>query len=193
MMPGMDGFEVCRRLKQDVETAPIPVLMVTALSDRKERMMGVAAGANDFLNKPVDIQDLTLRVRNAVHSKRLFDQLQAEQQKSERLLLNILPKAIAERMRQGEETIADSYLRRRHGRRPGRLYGFSRARRPEQVVYLLNEIFSASTCWSRNTGWKKLERSAMRTWPQAASPCRGRTTPKRLPPRAEHADRGRAI
>src|SRR5438128_8875031 len=40
MMPGMDGFEVCRRLKQDVETAPIPVLMVTALSDRKERMMG---------------------------------------------------------------------------------------------------------------------------------------------------------
>src|SRR4051812_21970905 len=52
MMPGMDGFEVCRHLKQDLHTAPIPVLMVTALSERKERMKGVAAGANDFLNKP---------------------------------------------------------------------------------------------------------------------------------------------
>jgi len=48
MMPKMDGFGVCRRLKTDSKTAHIPILMVTALSDRKERLMGIAVGANDF-------------------------------------------------------------------------------------------------------------------------------------------------
>ncbi|HXU79407.1 MAG TPA: response regulator, partial [Methylomirabilota bacterium] len=61
MMPGMNGYEVCQRLKRDPATAPIPILMVTALSDRKERLLGIQAGANDFLNKPIDVQDLILR------------------------------------------------------------------------------------------------------------------------------------
>ena len=95
MMPKMDGFEVCRRLKANPKTAHIPILIVTALSERKERLMGIEAGANDFLNKPIDIQDVTLRVGNAVYTKHLHDQLQIEQEKSERLLLNILPKPIA--------------------------------------------------------------------------------------------------
>src|SRR5690349_21730293 len=69
MMPGMDGFEVCRRLKQDPASAHVPILMITALSDRKERLLGIEAGANDFLNKPVDMQDLILRVGNAVQLK----------------------------------------------------------------------------------------------------------------------------
>src|ERR1035438_7846596 len=64
MMPQMDGFEVCRRLKKDALTAHIPILMVTALSERMERMMGIAAGASDFLSKPVDLQELTLRVNH---------------------------------------------------------------------------------------------------------------------------------
>jgi class 3 adenylate cyclase len=71
--------------------------------------MGIEAGANDFLNKPIDIQDVILRVGNAVHAKHLHDQLQLEQGKSEQLLLNILPKPIAERMKKGEINIADSY------------------------------------------------------------------------------------
>lgn len=76
MMPGIDGFEVCRRLKADPRTAHIPVLMVTALTERDERITGIDAGANDFLTKPVDPQDVTLRVRNAAHAKRLFDEVQ---------------------------------------------------------------------------------------------------------------------
>ena len=76
MMPGMDGFEVCRRLKGNPETAPIPVLMVTALEERSDRITGIDAGANDFLTKPVDPQDVVLRVRNAVAAKKLYDQLQ---------------------------------------------------------------------------------------------------------------------
>jgi class 3 adenylate cyclase len=144
MMPQMDGFEVCRRLKTDSKTAHIPILIVTALSDRKERLMGIEAGANDFLNKPVDIQDVTLRVGNAVYTKHLHDQLQAEQKKSEYLLLNILPKPVAERMKAGEVNIADSY--------PdvtvllADLVGFTTLSAhigPEQIVQLLNEIFSA--------------------------------------------------
>src|SRR5439155_17695284 len=57
-------------------TATIPILMVTALTERKERLMGIQAGANDFLAKPIDVQDVAVRVRNAVYTKRLFDQLQ---------------------------------------------------------------------------------------------------------------------
>lgn len=144
MMPKMDGIEVCRRLKASAQTAHLPVLMVTALSDRQERLMGIRAGANDFLNKPVDIQDLTLRVGNAVYAKKLYDQLQAEKEKSEKLLLNILPPAVAERMKNGETNLADNH--------PdltilvADLVGFTTLSAhigPDQIVQLLNEIFSA--------------------------------------------------
>lgn len=75
MMPRMNGIETCRRLKQDPKTAPIPVLMVTTLSEREQRLQGIAAGANDYLTKPIVRQDVLLRVRNAVHAKRLYDQI----------------------------------------------------------------------------------------------------------------------
>jgi CheY-like chemotaxis protein len=63
MMPGMDGFEVCRRLRLDSETAEIPVLLVTALDDRDTRLEGIAAGADDFISKPYDRGELRLRVK----------------------------------------------------------------------------------------------------------------------------------
>lgn len=85
MMPKMDGFEVCRRLKDDQKTAPIPILLVTALKERDDRIMGIKAGANDFLSKPIDKQDLTLRVRNAAYTKSLFDQLQENYEKLKEL------------------------------------------------------------------------------------------------------------
>jgi len=72
-MPGMDGLEVCRKLKGDPLTAPLPVIMVTAHVDRKDRLAGIEAGADDYLTKPVDLQDLGLRVCNAVRAKRLAD------------------------------------------------------------------------------------------------------------------------
>jgi class 3 adenylate cyclase len=158
MMPQMDGFEVCRRLKTDSKTAHIPILMVTALSERKERLMGIAVGANDFLNKPVDIQDVILRVGNAVYTKHLHDQLQVEQEKSEQLLLNILPQPIADRMKRGETNIADSY--------PdvtvllADLVGFTTLSAhigPEQIVQLLNEIFSAFDLLTERHGLEKIK------------------------------------
>lgn len=75
MMPKLNGIEVCRRLKADPATAPIPILMITGSDERAVRIEGVAAGADDFLTKPVDHEELVLRVRNAVIRKQLFDEL----------------------------------------------------------------------------------------------------------------------
>src|SRR5688572_25220298 len=73
MMPQLDGFEVCRQIKANAQWAHVPVLLVTALTDRKDRLTGMQAGANDFITKPVDLTDVVLRVRNAVQLKRLSD------------------------------------------------------------------------------------------------------------------------
>src|SRR6267142_485984 len=74
MMPEMDGFEVCLRLKADPTTAHIPVVMVTALSDAADRLTGLEAGADDFLTKPVNDVALFARVRSLVRLKRMTDE-----------------------------------------------------------------------------------------------------------------------
>ncbi len=74
-MPGMDGFEVCRRLKADEDTRLIPVVFVTALDDRRAKLMGIEAGGDDFLTKPFDQLQLSARVRSLVHQKRLNEDL----------------------------------------------------------------------------------------------------------------------
>jgi two-component system, cell cycle response regulator len=74
MMPEMDGFEVCRRLKSDPKTADIPVIMVTALSEVSDRVRGLQAGADDFLTKPVNDVALFARVRSLVRLKRMTEE-----------------------------------------------------------------------------------------------------------------------
>jgi two-component system, cell cycle response regulator len=80
MMPHMDGFEVCRRLKADPATAHIPVVMVTALSDAADRLTGLEAGADDFLTKPVNDIALFARVRSLVRLKRMVEELQLREE-----------------------------------------------------------------------------------------------------------------
>jgi signal transduction histidine kinase len=75
-MPGMDGFEVTRRLREDPGAQAIPVLLVTALSAREHRLQGIEAGANDYLTKPIDRAELALRVRNAIQMHRLLRQVE---------------------------------------------------------------------------------------------------------------------
>ncbi|MGH6929063.1 MAG: PleD family two-component system response regulator [Dongiaceae bacterium] len=74
MMPGMDGFEVCQRLKANPRTMHIPVVMVTALSEPKDRVRGLEAGADDFLTKPVNELALFARVRSLVRLKMMMDE-----------------------------------------------------------------------------------------------------------------------
>ena len=75
MMPGMDGFEVCRRLKADEETRLLPVVFLTGLDSRDARLRGLQAGATDFLTKPFDLVELEARVRNLVSFRRLTQDL----------------------------------------------------------------------------------------------------------------------
>src|ERR1700743_3764943 len=75
MMPGMDGFEVCRRIKSDPRIAHVPVVMVTALDQPSDRVAGLEAGADDFLTKPVDDAALFARVRSLDRLKMMTDEL----------------------------------------------------------------------------------------------------------------------
>jgi len=75
MMPGMDGFEVCHQLKQDEQTRLTPVIFITALNDRRSRIMGIEAGGDDFLSKPFDRLELSARVKSLVRQKRLNEDL----------------------------------------------------------------------------------------------------------------------
>jgi two-component system cell cycle response regulator len=77
MMPHMDGFEVCRRLKNSPTTVHLPVIMVTALDQPSDRLKGLDAGADDFLTKPVDDMALFARVRSLVRLKAVTDELRA--------------------------------------------------------------------------------------------------------------------
>ena len=70
MMPGMDGFEVCRSLRADPLLAEVPVVMVTALDDRDSRLQGIEAGADDFVSKPFDRVELRARVRTIARLNR---------------------------------------------------------------------------------------------------------------------------
>lgn len=85
MMPGMDGFEVCRRIKDDPKTTHIPVVMVTALSDNADRVRGLEAGADDFLTKPLNDTALFARVRSLVRLKMLTDEWRLREQTSGQL------------------------------------------------------------------------------------------------------------
>ena len=75
MMPGMDGFEVCRRIKHDPKSAHLPVIMVTALDQTADKVAGLESGADDFLTKPVDDAALFARVRSLVRLKMMSDEL----------------------------------------------------------------------------------------------------------------------
>ncbi len=85
MMPDMDGFEVCRRLRSDPLLAEVPLLMVTALSDRRARMEGLRAGADDFVTKPFDHLELRARIDTILRFNR-YRQLLTERLKFEKVV-----------------------------------------------------------------------------------------------------------
>jgi len=75
MMPGLDGFQLCERIKQDPATRLTPVVLLTGLHDREARLQGINVGADDFLTKPVDAAELIARMRSLLRLKRYTDDL----------------------------------------------------------------------------------------------------------------------
>lgn len=84
MMPKMDGFEVCRQLRRDPRTKELPIIIVTALNDRPSRLLGIQVGADDFISKPFDLEELEARVKSITRLNR-YRALLSERTKSERL------------------------------------------------------------------------------------------------------------
>jgi two-component system, cell cycle response regulator len=85
MMPGLDGFETCKRLKDDPATRHIPVVMVTALDQREDRVRGLEVGADDFLSKPIDDVTLLARVKSLARFKAVADELRLREAAGRRM------------------------------------------------------------------------------------------------------------
>ena len=150
LMPDLDGFQTLEFMKADPRLRHIPAIMLTALDDVESTVRCIEAGAEDYVPKPFNPTILRARITASLEKKRLRDQeqaflaqLQVERSKSERLLLNVLPKAIAERLKAGQRTIVDSFIDATV--LFADIVGFTRIaskQSPHRTVQLLNEIFS---------------------------------------------------
>ncbi|OYV01427.1 MAG: adenylate/guanylate cyclase domain-containing response regulator, partial [Verrucomicrobiales bacterium VVV1] len=114
IMPELDGFRTLEFMKTDPMLRHVPAILLTALDEGESTVRCIEAGAEDYVPKPFNPVILRARINASLEKKRLRDQeqaallqLQSERTKSERLLLNVLPQAIADRLKQGERTIVD--------------------------------------------------------------------------------------
>src|SRR5687768_11329972 len=169
-MPGMDGFEVMTELKTIETDGYLPVLVVTAQPDLKLRAL--KAGAKDFVSKPFELAEVLIRVYNILEvrllhleTKKLLDQVAAEQKVSERLLLNVLPRVIADRLK-AQLTVADDALPEIADSFPeatilfAGLHDFSRLTErmaPTEVVKNLNVIYSRFDAITEKLGLEKIK------------------------------------
>jgi len=151
VMPQLDGFQTLEFMKADPRLRHLPVIMITALDDVESTVRCIEAGAEDFVPKPFNPIILRARITASLDKKHLRDQeqaylaqLQSERSKSERLLLNVLPRAVADRLKAGERTIVDSFLDTTVVFAD--IVGFTRIatrNAPHKTVQLLNDLFSA--------------------------------------------------
>ncbi len=162
-MPGMDGFQVMEGLKEIEKDGYLPVLVITAQPEQKLRAL--KAGAKDFVSKPFDLAEVLARVYNMIEvrllhleTKRLYAEVLAEKKVSERLLLNVLPRSIAERLKLDHTNIADSF--------PDVTVLFadiveftklSENMGPERLVALLNAVFALFDNIADHRGLEKIK------------------------------------
>lgn len=103
LMPGIDGFETCRRLKERPETANIPVIMMTSLNDREAKINGLEAGAMDFISRPIDFDEVSQKINNLFGMKMYQRYLEDNNR--------LLEKLVSIRTREIEEAFADTIYR----------------------------------------------------------------------------------
>ncbi|MFA4935111.1 MAG: response regulator [Candidatus Methanoperedens sp.] len=101
IMPEINGYEVCRRLKSDEKTLCIPVVMVTSLTEKEDRIKAIEAGADDFLTKPVDSLELNARVKSLLRVKKYHDELLEEHEK-----LKLLNESLEDRVKERTSSLA---------------------------------------------------------------------------------------
>ena len=170
-MPGMDGFQVMEGLKEIETDGYLPVLVITAQPDHKLRAL--KAGAKDFVSKPFDLAEVLMRVQNMLEvrllhleTKKLYDRVTTEQKVSERLLLNVLPHAIAERLKARRDVTANGFPEIIADSFPeatilfAGLHDFSRLTErmaAEDVVKLLNKIYSGFDTLMQKLGLEKIK------------------------------------
>ncbi len=151
MMPGISGYEVCQRLKQNSETSAIPVIFVTAMTEMEDEQKGLEMGAVDYITKPISPPIVLARVRTHLA-------LATEKAKVDRLLLNILPKQIAERLKQGETNISEHFDQ--VAILFADLVGFTQfcsEKSSQEIVVILNEIFCAFDTKTEELGLEKIK------------------------------------
>ncbi len=165
MMPEMDGYQVLEHLHADDKLRGLPVIMISALDQLDTVVKSIELGAEDYLPKPFNPVVLRARIGACLEKKRLRDRerayikkLRSEQERSEQLLLNILPRVIAERLKEGQRTIADVF--------PdvtvlfADLVGFTRMSEqlpPAELVAMLNKIFSMFDQLAEKHGLEKIK------------------------------------
>ena len=165
MMPTMNGYEVLEHLKADPDQCHIPVVMISAIDDIDSVVRCLKLGAEDYLFKPFNPVLLKARIDACLERKRLRDQeqaylqeLEAERSKSEGLLLNILPKCIADQLKQGSQIIADDFAE------VTVLFAdivgfteFSTRLSPTELVEFLNQLFSCFDRLAQRHGLEKIK------------------------------------
>ncbi|MBN2148026.1 MAG: response regulator [Anaerolineales bacterium] len=151
LMPEMDGFQVLEQMHSDPVLRELPVIVISALDELDSVVRGIEMGAEDYLPKPFNPILLQARINACLEKKVLRDQeqaylqqIQVEREKAERLLLNILPKPVAEKLKRGEKVIAESFSNVTV--LIADIVKFTRisaTMTPDELILLLNDIFSA--------------------------------------------------
>ncbi|MCF6314488.1 MAG: response regulator [Verrucomicrobiales bacterium] len=157
-MPGMDGFETCERLKADAATREMVIIFLSARDQVQDKVKGLKLGAVDYVSKPFQFEEVVARVNTQLELRRAKEELRKLHQQADALLLNILPRSIAERLKASERNIVDSF--------PEAtilfcdLVGFTplaAQTTPGQLVEFLNGIFSAMDQLVEKYGLEKIK------------------------------------
>ncbi len=141
-MPGMSGLEVCEELKKEKSTADIPIIFLTAQTDKETTIQGFKLGANDYITKPFDPDELMMRVKTQLNLKLQKNIIELEKKKSEDLLLNILPEEVAQELKENGAS-APQYFKKATVLFAD-IVGFTRLTKgmaPDKLVTELNGIF----------------------------------------------------